>query len=337
MLGSRIALLPSENERDFSPRGPAVSTNLFRFLTVSLVFCFALLGAAFGQCNAPSTDGVRICFPNQGSAVTYVPPMEMSATTKSGAISKVQVWDNGKLRDNFDFLPGTLFDGSMKNGRNKVTVKLWDTDGNAYQATRSFFVTGYGVDFCPTPSTPGVNFCWPLQGSLQPNNIPVSATARGQNSRITSMVVYLDGRKVLATSNNYILSGAYSTAGNHRLTVVAKDAAGHRFQTSHTFTSFYEQDCNPKTGDCSPGIVINYPDSAPDVSTSFRFQADVQNNPAPTTAMKVYLDTKLVATSSGPGITVQLNLPKNTTHIVWVKAWDTAGKQYAAYQTYFVH
>lgn len=263
--------------------------------------------------------------------------MEMSATTKSGAISKVQLWDNGKLRDSFAFLPGTLYDGSMKNGWNKVTVKVWDTAGNTYQATRSFYVAGYGVNFCPAPGTPGVNLCWPLQGSLQPNNIPVSASALGLNSRIVSLVVYLDGQKVQATSNNYILSGAYSTAGNHRITVVAKDAAGHLYQSSHTFTSFYEQDCNPRTGQCSPGIVINHPASAPDVSTSFRFQADVQNNPVPTTAMKVYVDSKLVANSSGPGITVQLNLAKNSTHIVWVKAWDTSGKQYAAYQTYFVH
>lgn len=314
-----------------------MSNNLFRFVTVSLILCFAAMGAAFAQCDAPSAEGVRICFPNEGSTVMYVPPMEMAATTKSGAVAKVQIWDNGKLRDTEPFLPGTLFDGSMKNGVNKVTVKVWDTAGNTYQATRSFFVTGYGVDFCSAPSTAGINLCWPLQGSLQPNNIPVSATARGQNSKITSLLVYLDGQKVQATNNNYILSGAYSTAGNHRITVVAKDAAGHRYQTSHTFTSYYEQDCNPKTGVCSPGIVINKPAAAPDVTTSFQFQADVQNNTAPTTAMKIYVDNKVVATSTGPGITAQLNLPKNTTHIVWVKAWDTNGKQYAAYQTYFVH
>ena len=95
---------PFENENEFR-KGSRSARNLFRSFTVFLVFCFAALGAAFGQCAAPSADGVRICFPNEGSAVTYVPPMEMSATTRSGAISKVQIWDNGKLRDNFAFFP----------------------------------------------------------------------------------------------------------------------------------------------------------------------------------------------------------------------------------------
>jgi hypothetical protein len=64
-------------------------------------------------------------------------------------------------------------------------------------------------------------------------------------------------------------------------------------------------------------------------------QADVQNNPKPITAMKVYVDGVLKVSNNGPGITAQITFPKNSTHIVWVKAWDSAGKQYAAYQTYY--
>lgn len=313
-----------------------MSSRSLHFVAVSLFFCCAAVSAGFAQCDAPSTEGVRICFPNEGSTVMYVPPMEMSATTKSGAIAKVDIWDNGKLRDTESFVPGTLYDGSMKNGWNRVTVQVWDTDGNFYQAVRRFYVTGYGVNFCATPSLPGINLCWPLQGSFQPDNVPVSATAKGV-SKITSVVVYVDGKKVLATTNNYILSSAYSTAGTHKVTAVAKDSSGNIYRASHTFTAFYDRACNPKTGVCSPGIVINSPSTSPDVSTSFTIQADVENNPLPITTMKVYLDNKVIASSGGPGITTQVNLPANTTHIVWVKAWDTAGKQYAAYQTYFVH
>ena len=313
-----------------------MSQKRFYFVTVSLLFCLAAVGAASAQCAAPSTDGVNICFPNEGSTQVYVPAMEMSATVKSGAIRTVKIWDNGTLRDTENFLPGTLFDGSMYNGLNRVTVQVWDTAGNFYQAKRSFYVTGYGVGFCSAPSTAGVNLCWPLQGSLQPQNFAVSATAKGA-SPINSLTVYVDGQRVINTNNNYILSAAYKTAGTHKVMVVAHDTTGHTYQTSHTFTSFYEQDCNPRTGACTPGIVINKPASSPDVPTSFTFQADVQYNTAPITAMKVYIDGKVVGSSSGPGITAQINLPANTTHVLWVKAWDTKGKQYAAYQNYFVH
>jgi hypothetical protein len=305
-------------------------------LVIVSLFCVAAVGAASAQCAVPSANGVNICFPNQGSAVTYVPPMEVNAKTASGGIRAVKIWDNGTLRDTESSLPGTLYDASMKNGWNRVTVQVWDTAGNFYQAARSFYVAGYGVGFCGVPSTPGVNLCWPLQGSLQPNNIPISATARG-TSKISWLVVYLDGKKLYATTNNYILSGANSTAGTHRVTVVARDTTGHTYRASHTFSAFYQQDCNPKTNVCSPGIVINKPYGAPDVTTSFQFQADVQNNTVPITSMKLYVDSNLVATSGGPGITKRLNLPANSTHIVWVKARDTQGKIYAAYQTYFVH
>jgi len=192
------------------------------------------------------------------------------------------------------------------------------------------------VDNCSMPSSPGINFCWPLQGSLQPDNAPVSVTARPQTGKITSIVAYFDGRKVLVSNNNMLLSGVQGSAGTHKITIVAKDSGGHRFQVSHTFTMFYQQSCNPKTDECSPGIVINKP-TEPDVPTSFTFQAEVQNNPVPITSMKVLLDNVVVASSGGPGITKQFNLPKNTTHILEVKAVDTSGKQYEEFQTYFVH
>ena len=59
------------------------------------------------------------------------------------------------------------------------------------------------------------------------------------------------------------------------------------YKTAHYFDTYYNYDCNPKTGACSPGIVLNYPNDE-DVTT-FRLNADVVNDPLPTTSMKVYL------------------------------------------------
>jgi hypothetical protein len=292
-------------------------------------------GMAHADCAAPSSPGLKICFPNEGSTVMYVPGIEMGAKTASGMVRRVDVWVNGTKRDNFDYLPGTLYDASMKNGKNRVTVQVWDTAGNFYQAVRTFYVTGYGVGQCSTPSTAGVNLCWPLSGSLQPNDaVPISATARGLNSKIKSVSLYVDGKFLVSQSGNSIVSGGGMTAGTHKVTAKAVDYAGHTFTSSHTFTTYYNFDCNPRTGECWAGVVINKPEG-PDVSTSFSFQADVQNNPKPITSMKVYVDGVQKASSNGPGITAQLTFPKNSTHVVWVKAWDTAGKIYAAYQTYY--
>lgn len=266
----------------------------------------------------------------------YAAAIEMDANTGTAYIVKSVVYDNGKLVDTNAFLPATLVDGSIKNGTHKVTVHAWDSNGTMYQASRSFYVTGYGVDFCGTPSIPGVDLCWPREGSVQPNtSVPISATARGNNSNIKGLSIYIDGKFYFGTANNYILTGAGLSAGQHRIAVVAFDNAGHTFKTSHNFTAYYKYDCNPKSGTCSPGIVLNSL-TGQDVPSSFRLDANVVNNPNPTTSMKVYLDGAIVEASTGPGITKQLTLQPGTTHIVWVKAWDTTGKVYATYKTIYV-
>lgn len=291
---------------------------------------------ALATCAPPSSEGIKICFPNEGSTVTYPAALEMSADTGSAYIVKSAVYDNGRLVDTNDFLPGTLEDGSIKNGAHKVTVKVWDSNGGVHQATRSFHVVGFGVGICSTPSTAGVNLCWPAAGSLQPNDsIPISATARGNNTKIKSVSVFLDGKFFAGIGSKFILTSAGLSAGQHRVAVVAKDSAGHTYKTAHEFTAFYNYDCNPRSGACSPGIVLKNPDGF-DVPSSFRLDADVVNNPKPTTSMKLYLDGYEVASSTGPGITKELSLHPNTTHIISVKAWDTAGKIYAAYQTIYV-
>ncbi len=298
---------------------------------LSMVVCLP----AFADCAAPSSPGLKICFPNEGSSVMYVAGIEMAVATASGQIHRVEVWDNGTKRANFGYLPGTLYDGSMTNGKNRVTVKVWDTDGNLYQAVRTFYVQGYGVSKCSAPGSVGINLCWPMTGSSQPNTaVPIAATARGENSNIKYVNIYVDGKFLVGQSGSSIVTGAGLSAGSHTVTARAVDYKGHVYKTSHTFKAYYNQDCNPRTGECSPGIVINQPDG-PDVPTSFLLQADVQNNPKPITAIKVYVDGVAVASSNGPGISTQINFAKDSTHIVWVRAWDTSGHIYGTYQTYY--
>ncbi|HEU5402918.1 MAG TPA: Ig-like domain-containing protein [Terriglobales bacterium] len=292
---------------------------------------------AHADCAAPGSPGLRICFPSQYSTVMYTAGIEMAATTASGAVARVEVWDNGTKRETFQYLPGTLYDGSMRNGWNRVTVKLWDTDGNLYQAQRSFYVTGYGVGTCSTPGTAGVNLCWPRPNSSQPNEaVPISATAKGQNSKIRYVNIYVDGKFLVGQSGQYIVTGASMSAGTHTVTARAVDYAGNVFKASSTFKTFFSYDCNPRTGACSPGIVINQPGTE-DVPATFTVQADVQNNPAPISTIKIYMDDVVKASSSGPGITASMTLPVNTTHRIVIKAWDTSGQVYESYQNLYVH
>ncbi len=324
------------------PKGSLVFTKQVLTKQGLAVSALALLVTAFAvsahaDCAAPNSPGLRICFPNQNSVVMYTAGIEMAASTASGAIRRVEVWNNGTQRDSFQYLPGTLYDGSMKNGWNHVTVKVWDTGGHLYQAQRSFYVTGFGAGKCSTPSSAGVNLCWPASNSWQPNQaVSISASANGQNSRIRYVNIYVDGKFLVGQSGNSIVTGAGMSAGTHTVTARAVDYSGRVYKTSSTFKAFYIYDCTPRAGSCSPGIVINKPGTE-DVPSTFTVQADVQNNPSPISSMRVYIDGVSKAASGGPGVTASLTLPSNSTHRMVIKAWDTSGKVYESYQNLYVH
>jgi hypothetical protein len=90
-----------------------------------------------------------------------------------------------------------------------------------------------------------------------------------------------------------------------------------------------------RTGTCDPGIVAFQPagfgtEQAADVTRPFTFEADVEDNPQPTTSMKVFLDGAQVIANSGPGIITEINTTPGT-HSIIVQATDTAGKVYETY------
>lgn len=313
-----------------------------RHLSLLAVVVFAA-ASAFATCAAPSTPGLNMCFPTQGSTLTYPVTFEFGANTGSAAITGMALYDNGKKVTSFSFLPARLIEGGVGNGSHRVTAKIWDSAGRIHSVTRTFNVKGFGVGSCSADSI-GVNLCWPAEGSFQPNtSVPVSFGAKGE-AKITAWKMYLDGKFVRASTPD-VVDGALTSlgmaAGAHRVTVVAWDAAGHVYKSSRTFRAYYSYGCNPVTEECSPGIVAEAPAGfgetmAVDVPQHFTFRANVVNNPDPTTAMKVMLDGKVIGSSQGPGITVEVDAAAGS-HIVSVQAWDTAGNMYATYGNVYVH
>jgi hypothetical protein len=67
------------------------------------------------------------------------------------------------------------------------------------------------------------------------------------------------------------------------------------------------------------------------VGSPFRISFNVENNPAPITAMKAYLNGRVVAISSGPALDQEVTANPGT-QILTIQAWDTAGKLYRSVQ-----
>jgi hypothetical protein len=227
-----------------------------------------------------------------------------------------------------------LIDASMKNGPHHVVVKAWDNGGAVYQSDISFRVVGDGFPFaCAAPSTPGVNFCSPPDGSVLGLNYLVTASATGK-SKITAMRLYADGvaQQTQANTNHFIGSALVSGQGNHKIAVVAWDSQGNAFHSTRTIHSSYTYQsygCPPKGNDpCTPGFGSVSPQANTYVENSFTISASILDNPHTITGMKAYLDNTVVATSNGPTMAAPVENAPSGTHILTLQAWDTEGVVY---------
>jgi hypothetical protein len=306
-------------------------------LIVGAVITISGAMTAGATCSAPVQSGLALCFPSQGSTVLYPPTIEFGVNSGGVAVSHLSVYDGNVRIDDLGFVPGQLIDFSLKNGLHHITANVWDANGKLYQAKSSFTVTGFGAGSCALQSG-AINLCWPAAGSYQPEN---SAFSVAFGTAVKSWGVTLDGKAVINSgevgppSSGPVLTAVYASAGSHTLIVRALDAKGVATSVTRQFFTFYDLNCNPRTGACSPGITIIHPsqmgeDIAGDEGTSFQMQAEVAGNQKPTTKMIVYLDGVKVEQSSGPGITAAVSTSKGSHYLV-VQAWDTAGKMYETY------
>jgi hypothetical protein len=307
-------------------------------LTLSVAMVTACASAVVAECAAPAQSGLAMCFPSVGSTVLYPATIELAANSGGVAITHVSVYDGTVKIDDLGFVPGKLIDGSLKNGFHRVTVNAWDADGKLYQAKSSFTVIGFGTGSCAAGSG-AVTLCSPAQGSYQPESSVSLAAAFAAGVKSWSIV--LDGKALMNSAEfgqpapNPLYTEAPAAAGNHTMVVSTVDGRGVTSTVARKFSTFYDGNCNPKSGACNPGIMITQPndigmDSAGDEATKFRLQAEVQYNPKPTTKMIVYLDGTKVQQSAGPGITANVNAAKGSHYLV-ILAWDTSGNLYETY------
>jgi hypothetical protein len=296
------------------------------FLVTAIVLC---AGVAAAQCTAPSAAGIRLCQPSSGATVHQVPHIEAAATPTSGSINNLKVFIDGKLALENGGPSVDLFQGGVSNGTHHLVIQATDNFGRTYQASKYFGVTG-NLPNCPA-SAVGVRICYPAAGEVISQNLPMSIGFKG-SARITRVRAW-SGSTLVADftvdkgQTQIIGQGAPTTAGSHTLNVVAWDAAGHTYKSSVNFKAFYDGGCEPRGDVCTPAIYPDTPQDGQDVQSPFRISASVQNNPAPITTMRVYLNGRVVASSFGPTVDQQVSAAKGT-HIMVIQAWDSAGKLY---------
>jgi Big-like domain-containing protein len=114
------------------------------------------------------------------------------------------------------------------------------------------------------------------------------------------------------------------------VTVNATDSTGKKYtQSVSGVLTYYDGNCLRL---CDPGVTIKSPQYFHDQPTKFTVDASVSQPQAAIDSMKVYLDGKVVATSTGPTIYATITATSGS-HVLTVQAWDAKHALYRTQQT----
>ena len=301
---------------------------------------------AWSQCNNPSSPGVVICTPTNGSTVVYTPEISIRSTPAQGAsITEFKLYDNNV--DVFDGPPGNsgvdLYDGGIYNGYHHFVVNAWDSDGHLYQASTTVTITGLGYGLCSMPKSSGINFCVPPTGAILPMNAPVDASATG-TSPIKNIKFFVNG-VLVQTATNSVPNGNSWGVGTavqlpkqgvaYTVRATATDTSGHTYSATKSITGKYTYSsygCAPKGNQCFPGINVIAPQNEAYVGSTFNLNAQILLPPKPIITMKAYLDGSVVATSSNATLQHEISTSLDGTHILTIQGWDDTGIEYRLQQ-----
>lgn len=186
---------------------------------------------------------------------------------------------------------------------------------------------------CPFLTGTGVKVCSPTAGSTINTFVSVNSSGAGGAFPIVAMKAYIDGSQVAATDTNTLGASVSKAAGNHQLAVNAWDSNDKVYQTFVNFTVGGTAGCSVPT---AAGVHICSPAQGSTVSSPVAISAAANGGTPKISAMKAYIDSTLVASSTSG--TISASVPKAVgTHKLTVNAWNTTGKLFQSTATFTVH
>lgn len=285
---------------------------------------------AAADCPTPATTGIVICQPSANSTIFQVPHFEAAATPASGSITSMSILIDGKnvFTNSGDML--SVFQGGVSNGKHALAIEATDSFGRHLRASESFTVIG-NIGFCP-PSGVGMFICAPTTNGAVSQNLEFSLGFKGQAT--TSHVrIYIDNKRFadfdppFSPPGEILGTAGPVSAGQHNMTAIAWDIHGQTVKNSVVFKAFFDGGCPPKGNVCTPVLTPDTPQDGEDVKSPFLVSAHVDFNTVSISAIKAYLDGRVVAESFGPAFHQNLSAAKGT-HILTLQAWDVDGRLY---------
>ncbi|MBI2679216.1 MAG: alkaline phosphatase family protein [Candidatus Koribacter versatilis] len=202
--------------------------------SVAIVLFLLPASLAAAQCTLDQTDpSVTICQP--ADATVTSPVRIVAGSNSTSPVQVMQVYlDRTKVYEvNGSSVDTTL---AMTDGAHRLTVQGKNQAGVFFNKTINITVGSGAPPPCSPATDPGVAICEPTSGATVASPVRVVATSRSSSSAVTVMQIYVDGLKKYEVNAPAIDTSLAMTAGTHKLTVQAVNAANQVFKTTENIT-----------------------------------------------------------------------------------------------------
>jgi hypothetical protein len=186
---------------------------------------------------------------------------------------------------------------------------------------------------CAFFANAAVHVCSPTPGASVPSPVGASISANGTPFPIVAIKAYFNGTQVASSETNTLNFSIAEPPGSYQLAANAWDSNDKVYQTIVNFTVPSTAPCSAPT---SAGIHICAPTQGSTISSPVAISAAANGGTATISAMKAYIDSQLVASSTSGTLSGSATEAAGT-HNLTVNAWNTAGKLFQSTATFTVH
>lgn len=177
-------------------------------------------------CTAPSSPGVNVCSPGNGSEVSSPVTFEAAGTGASGSVNHLELWIDGAKIGNYS---GSTMDAQLTepSGSHSAQVVEVDSAGNYVKSAPVTYTVGGGNVPCSGPSSPGVNVCSPAAGSTVTSPVTFEAAGTAASGSVNHLELWIDGNKIGNYGGSTMDAQVSEPAGSHSATIIEVDSQGN--------------------------------------------------------------------------------------------------------------
>jgi histone H3/H4 len=153
----------------------------------------------------------------------------------ANAVKYSQIWLDGVMK--YQVASASINTSlAATAGTHRLTVQSADVTNIITKQTIYVTVPSTSPSCTPGAADPSVTICAPAANATVKSPVTITAATKDSASAVTNMFIWVDGVKQWTGTGSSVNTSLALATGAHRVTVQAKDAAAHYFQSTVNIT-----------------------------------------------------------------------------------------------------